>query len=95
MANLKIESFKPARDWILIEDPRKTETESGIILPESISDKMQTNICKVIAVGPTAKEVTAGDTIMVNPQMPGTITMIDKKEYVMVPEHFVMGVWPN
>ena len=47
MTKTKI-TFKPSRDWLLVPDPRKTQTESGIILPETVQDKLETNILEVL-----------------------------------------------
>ena len=37
MAKKKLK-FKPTRDWVLLPDPRKDETESGIILTGESKD---------------------------------------------------------
>ena len=71
------------------------ETESGIILPEDVQKKYQSNIVKALAVGPDVKQAAKGDDIMVNPVQTGTIVEIERKSYVMIPEHFCMGVFKN
>jgi len=91
MSKKKI-SFKPTRDWILLPDPRKDETESGIYLPESVQAKIKDNILKVLAVGPEAKWVKEGDTVMIDPSGKGHIIALDEVPHVMVPEFMVLGV---
>jgi co-chaperonin GroES (HSP10) len=91
MSKKKI-TFKPTRDWILLPDPRKEETESGIYLPESVQAKIKDNILEVLAVGPEAKWVKAGDTVMIDPSGKGHIISLDEVPHVMVPEFMVLGV---
>tara|TARA_R110002020_G_scaffold229089_1_gene439851 strand:- start:503 stop:793 length:291 start_codon:yes stop_codon:yes gene_type:complete len=93
MSKQTLKDFTPTRDWILLEDPRKKETESGIILPENVQQKYQSNIVKALAVGPDVKQAKKGDDIMVNPVQTGTIIEINSKTYVMIPEHFCLGVF--
>jgi len=85
-------TFKPVRNWIIMPDPRKEETESGIILPESVKEAMKTNILEVLEVGPEVQWVKKGDTVMLDPAGKGHIVMIDEESYVMAPEHLVLGV---
>ena len=85
-------TFKPTRDWVLVPDPRQTETDSGIILPESVSDKLQTNILEVLAVGPECKWVKVGDTVLIDPSGKGHIINLDDKTYVIIAEFMVLGV---
>ena len=90
--NADIKNFTPTRDWLLLPDPRIKE-KSGIILDEKTAQSLQTNIVDVIAVGPETKIVEKGDIVMVNPAQSGTIIEIKSKTYVMVPEHFCLGVF--
>jgi len=85
-------NFKPLRDWILLPDPRKTKTESGIILSEEAADKMTTNILEILDVGPDVKSVKAGDTVMVDPSVAGKIIVVDDVSFVLVSEFHVLGV---
>jgi len=91
MSKKKI-SFKPTRDWVLVPDPRQTETDSGIILPEGVSDKLQTNILEVLAVGPECKWVKVGDTVLIDPSGKGHIINLDDKTYVIIAEFMVLGI---
>jgi|TARA_R110000744_G_scaffold281190_1_gene393119 co-chaperonin GroES (HSP10) len=84
--------FKPLRDWILLPDPRKTQTESGIILSEQAADKMTTNILEVLDVGPECKSVKQGDTVMIDPAVAGKIIVVEETSYVLVSEFHVLGV---
>ena len=91
MSKKKI-TFKPTRDWVLVPDPRQTETDSGIILPEAVSDKLQTNILEVLATGPECKWVKVGDTVMVDPSGKGHIINLNDESYVVIAEFMVLGV---
>ena len=91
MSKKKI-TFKPTRNWILLPDPRKEETDSGIILPDSVQDKLQTNILEVLAVGPEAEWTKVGDTVMVDPSGKGHIIELDGVPHVMVPELMILGI---
>ena len=91
MAKKKI-SFKPTRDWILLPDPRKSETEAGIILTGESAKSLKTNVLEVLAVGPEAKWVKAGDTVMIDPSGKGHIIELDGKSYVVVAEFMVLGI---
>ena len=87
-----LKNFTPTRDWLLLPDPRITE-KSGIILDEKTARSLQTNIVEVLATGPDCKQTKKGDTVMINPTTTGNIVEIEKKEYIMVPEHFCMGIF--
>jgi|18_taG_2_1085343.scaffolds.fasta_scaffold253719_2 co-chaperonin GroES (HSP10) len=94
MAKKKI-GFKPNRDWVLLPDPRKTKTDSGIILSEASSDSLKTNILEALDVGPTCEFVSKGDTVMVNPQTEGVIIELEDTTYVLVPEFHILGIVPS
>tara|TARA_Y100000361_G_scaffold113876_1_gene104294 strand:+ start:341 stop:619 length:279 start_codon:yes stop_codon:yes gene_type:complete len=85
-------NFKPLRDWILLPDPRKTKTESGIILSEEASSKLVTNVLEVLDVGPETKNVKKGDTVMIDPAVAGMIIEVDEKTYVLVAEFHCLGI---
>ena len=87
-----LKNFKPTRDWLLVPDPRVME-KSGIILDEKTAASIQTNISEVLTVGPDCKQVEKGDTVMINPTTTGNIVEIEEKTYIMIPEHFCMGVF--
>ena len=93
MSKQTLKNFTPARDWVLIADPRVEETESGIILPENMSAKLQSNVSEILATGPECKQAKKGDLAMINPTTTGNIIEIQSKTYIMVPEHFCMGIF--
>jgi co-chaperonin GroES (HSP10) len=85
-------NFKPTRDWILLPDPRKTKTESGIILDETTANKLVTNVLEVLAVGPDTKNVKKGDTVMIDPAVAGMIIEVEEVSYVLVSEFHCLGI---
>ena len=95
MSKQTLSNFTPTRDWVLVADPRKTETDTGIILPEGVSTKYQSNISKVLAVGPETKQAKQGDLVMINPTTTGNIIEIEEESYIMIPEHFCMGIFKS
>ena len=85
--------FKPNGSWVVLPDPSKTETDSGIILDAKTARSKSTNILEVLAVGPNCTFVEKGDTVMVDPRSEAVITIIDKKQYLLVGEHQLLGKW--
>lgn len=81
---------KPLRDYILAKIVvTETKTKSGIILPESATEKSEDAVVK--AVGRDVKDVKVGDTITYK-----TYNAVDKEagneKYVLVKEEDVAGV---
>lgn len=91
MAKSKV-TFKPLRDWVLLPDPRKTKTDSGIYLTEETANKLITNVLTVIEVGPDTKVVKKGDTVMVDPNVAGLIIELDGVSHVLVSEFHCLGI---
>ena len=91
MAKKKV-TFKPLRDWILLPDPRKTKTDSGIILDESTANRLTTNVLEVLDVGPEVSRVKKGDTVMVDPNVAGMIIEINDVSHVLVSEFHCLGI---
>ena len=85
--------FKPNGSWVVLPDPSKQKTDSGIILDDSIARKQSTNILKVLAAGPNCTFIKEGDTVMVDPRTEAVVTIIDKTQYLLVGEHQVLGKW--
>ena len=85
--------FKPNGSWVVLPDPSKTQTDSGIILDKKTAREKSTNILEVLAVGPQCTFVKKGDTVMVDPRTEAVIAVIDKKEYLLVGEHQLLGKW--
>tara|TARA_R110000787_G_C13235721_1_gene427754 strand:- start:400 stop:663 length:264 start_codon:yes stop_codon:yes gene_type:complete len=84
--------FKPNGNWVVLPNPAKRETDSGIILDDATVNKMKTNILKVQAVGPNCLFAKVDDTVMIDPRMEALMVELDEKNYVMVPEHQILGV---
>ena len=93
MSKQTLKNLTPTRDWGLVADPREKETDTGIILPEGVSAKLQSNISEVLSIGPDCKSAAIGDFAMINPPTTGNIIEIENKSYIMIPEHFCMGIF--
>ena len=44
--------FQPYGQWILLPNPKKRVTDSGIILDDKTASSIITNVLEIIAVGP-------------------------------------------
>jgi co-chaperonin GroES (HSP10) len=84
--------FKPNNNWILLPNPAKRKTDSGIILDDATVNELKTNVLDVLAVGPNCTFVNVGDTVMVDPRGEGVVVEIDDVPHVLVMEHQVFGV---
>ena len=91
MAKKKV-TFKPLRDWILLPDPRKSKTDSGIILDKETANKLTTIVLEVLDVGPEVNRVKKGDIVMVDPNVAGMIIEIDEVSHVLVSEFHCLGI---
>ena len=85
-------NFKPNGAWVLLPNPSKNETDSGILLDDKTAKTLSTNILKVLAVGPNCMFAKEGDTVMVDPRGEGVVIDLDDKPYVMVMEHQILGI---
>jgi len=85
-------NFKPNGNWVVLPNPAKRKTESGIILDDATVNKLKTNILKVLAVGPNCMFAKEGDTIMIDPRGEGVMVEIEETEYVMVMEQQILGI---
>ena len=85
-------NFKPNGAWVLLPNPSKNETDSGILLDDKTAKTLSTNILKVLAVGPNCTFTKEGDTVMVDPRGEGVVIDLDDKPYVMVMEHQILGI---
>ncbi len=85
--------FKPNGSWVVLPDPSKKKTDSGIILDDTLARKQSTNILEVLAIGPQCSFVKKGDTVMVDPRTEAVITIIDDIQYLLVGEHQLLGKW--
>jgi len=85
--------FKPNGSWVVLPDPSKTKTDSGIILDEKTAKSLNTNILEVLASGPQCGFVEVGDTVMVDPRSEAMIVELNGKECIMISEHQLLGKW--
>ena len=85
--------FKPNGSWVVLPDPSKKKTDSGIILNDKTAKSISTNVLKVLAAGPQCHFTKVGETVMVDPRAEAMIVELDKKECIMVSEHQLLGKW--
>ena len=85
--------FKPNGSWVVLPDPSKTKTDSGIILDDKTAKSLNTNILKVLAAGPQCGFVNAGDTVMVDPRSEAIMVELDESQCIMISEHQLLGKW--
>tara|TARA_R100000789_G_C2989949_1_gene145826 strand:+ start:21 stop:284 length:264 start_codon:yes stop_codon:yes gene_type:complete len=85
--------FKPNGSWVVLPDPSKIKTDSGIILDKKTAREKSTNILKVLAIGPDCKFIQIGDLVMVDPRTEAIMSKIDKQDYLLVGEHQILGKW--
>jgi len=85
--------FKPNGSWVVLPDPSKATTDSGIILDEKTAKSLNTNVLEVFAVGPGCHFVEVGDTVMVDPRSEAMIVELDEKQCIMISEHQLLGKW--
>jgi len=85
--------FKPNGNWILIPDPTKTKTESGIVLDETTARAQSTNVLKVLKVGPECKFVGEDDTVLIDPRTEAVRSTIEDCNYLLIQEFQVLGIF--
>jgi co-chaperonin GroES (HSP10) len=86
-------NFKPNGSWVVLPDPSKLQTDSGIILDKKTAKSLNTNVLEVLAVGPQCHFAKVGETVMVDPRSEAMIIDIDDKQYIMISEHQLLGKW--
>tara|TARA_R110002020_G_scaffold23468_3_gene78020 strand:+ start:226 stop:489 length:264 start_codon:yes stop_codon:yes gene_type:complete len=86
-------NFQPNGNWVVLPDPSKKKTDSGIILDEKTAKSITTNILEVLAVGPQCGFAKVGETVMVDPRSEAVIIHVDDKQYIMISEHQLLGKW--
>ena len=84
--------FKPNGNWILIPDPTKTKTESGIILNDETARNQSTNVLQILKVGPDCKFAKEGDTVLIDPRTEAVRSTIDDCNYLLIQEFQVLGI---
>ena len=86
-------NFKPNGSWVVLPDPSKLKTDSGIILDEKTAKSLNTNVLEVLAGGPQCHFAKVGDTVMVDPRSEAMIVDLDDTQYIMISEHQLLGKW--
>jgi chaperonin GroES len=80
-------SMHPLHNFVVIKPTRKTETDSGLIIAETVAEFRQEG--EIVAVGPGKKDepmtVAIGDKVFFNKYSDATINQ-DGEEYVVVSE---------
>ena len=84
-------TFKPYGAWMLLPNPAKNITDSGIILDEKTAGAITTNILEVVAIGPECRQSKVGDTVMVDPTVEARVLHLDEGEFIIVPEYNILG----
>jgi co-chaperonin GroES (HSP10) len=84
-------TFQPYGQWILLPNPAKNTTDSGIILDDRTAGAITTNILKVIAAGPQCTFVKIGDTVMVDPTVEARVLHLDEGNFILVAEYQILG----
>jgi len=94
------EVFKTTRDQLVVLIPvLKNETESGIIIPESVlqerlKEKGLNEFVEVVAVGGEVKEIKVGDRVLVQRKQEVPVEATDKDYTVaVVREYDVVGFY--
>jgi len=85
--------FKPNGSWVVLPDPSKSKTDSGIILDENTAKSISTNILEVFAAGPQCHFAKIGETVMVDPRAEAMLVELDGKSCIMISEHQLLGKW--
>ena len=84
-------SIKPLRDQVVLETVAQEErTASGIYLPDT-ADKPRPEQGIVIAVGPDAKGIKKGDTVLFAKYSPTELTL-DGKEYLVAKAEDILAI---
>jgi len=84
-------NFKPYGAWMLLPNPAKRKTDSGIILDEKTAGAITTNILEVLAMGPDCTFCKIGDTVMVDPTIEARVLHLDEGEFILVAEYQILG----
>ena len=92
-------TLKPLGDRVVVKPkPKEETTRSGIVLPDTVSDKPQEG--SVLSVGPgrlldngkrVELEVKSGDTVLYA-KYAGTEIKLDGDEYLIMREDDILGV---
>ena len=81
--------LQPLGDYVVAQaEEADVKTASGLYLPDKAQEKPKT--AKVIAVGPSAKQIKVGDRIVYK-SYSNTDVKVDSKEYILVKEEDVLA----
>jgi chaperonin GroES len=81
--------LQPLGDYVVATaEEAQTKTTSGILLPENAAEKPKT--AKVVAVGPNAKQVKVGDSIVYK-SYSTTDVKVGGTEYILVKEEDILA----
>jgi len=81
--------LQPLGDYIVAQaEEAEAKTASGLYLPDNAKEKPKT--AKVVATGPNAKQVKAGDRIVYK-SYSTTDVKLGKDEYILVKEEDVLA----
>ncbi len=81
--------ISPLADYIVAQsEEAQTKTASGLYLPDSAQEKPKT--AKVVAVGPSAKQVKTGDRILYK-SYSTTDVKVGAEDYILVKEEDVLA----
>lgn len=81
--------MKTVKDKIVVKVEIKEKTASGIIIPDSVNEKIQKG--KVISVGNEVKEITINDIVVFN-KYSGVEIEIDDQKYTVLKDSDVFVV---
>tara|TARA_R110001592_G_scaffold353623_2_gene652647 strand:- start:2335 stop:2622 length:288 start_codon:yes stop_codon:yes gene_type:complete len=84
-------TFQPYGHWVLLPNPTKRVTDSGIILDEKTAGALVTNVLKVSAVGSQCTNTKVGETVMVDPTVEARVLHLDEGEFILVGEFNLLG----
>ena len=81
--------LQPLGDYVVATaEEAQTKTTSGILLPENAAEKPKT--ARVMAVGPNAKQVKVGDSIVYK-SYSTTDVKVGGAEYILVKEEDILA----
>lgn len=83
--------FQPYGQWLLLPNPAKKVTDSGIILDDKTASSIVTNVLTIVATGPECKFTKVGDTVMVDPTVEARVLHLDEGEFILVAEYNILG----
>lgn len=81
--------LQPLGDYVVaVGEEAQAKTASGLYLPENAQEKPKT--AKVVATGPNAKQVKAGDRIVYK-SYSTTEVKVESQEYILVREEDILA----